>query len=373
MKKLPIFEATATLIGTVIGAGILGIPYAVSKVGFIPGILIMIGIALIIMVGQLMLAEVCLRTPVIHQIPGYTGRYLGTAAKRITFVVTIMGGYGALLAYVIGEGEVLQALLGGSSMVWSLAFFAVASLMVYFGINVVKRSELVMTVFIFLITLSIGVYAWNQIEFAHLMFWQPKNWVLLYGVLLFAFSGSVAIPEMREILKHRERMFVRAIIGANVLIFIVYALFTYLVLGVTGSATTEIATVGLGAHIGPRMIIIGNLLAFFTMGTSFLTSALGLRDMFRFDYRVKTFPAWMYAVIAPLVIFVLGIRDFITVLGVVGGVLVSIQTIILVLTYWKARKTKAREPEFSLGSMYVIGALLIICFAVGGVMTILNI
>ena len=197
MKKLPLFESSATLIGTVIGAGILGLPFAVAQVGFVPGIALMVIVAAVILVRQLMLAEVTLRTPHVHQIPGYAGVYLGPIAKRVTFVAALLGGYGTLLAYIIGEGEVLAVLLGGSQSVWSLVFFVVGSVLVFLGLNVVKRSELIMTSFIFLITILIGFFAWNQIAFTHLSFWNPGNSILLYGVLLFAFSGSVAIPEMR--------------------------------------------------------------------------------------------------------------------------------------------------------------------------------
>ena len=37
-KKLLLWEAIATLVGTIIGAGILGIPYVIAKAGFWTGI-----------------------------------------------------------------------------------------------------------------------------------------------------------------------------------------------------------------------------------------------------------------------------------------------------------------------------------------------
>ena len=38
MRKKRLFEAVSTLVGCVIGAGILGIPYVVAKAGFVTGL-----------------------------------------------------------------------------------------------------------------------------------------------------------------------------------------------------------------------------------------------------------------------------------------------------------------------------------------------
>ena len=51
MKKLPFLEAIGTLIGTIIGAGVLGIPYVIAKAGFLTGLvdLFIIGFAVLIL------------------------------------------------------------------------------------------------------------------------------------------------------------------------------------------------------------------------------------------------------------------------------------------------------------------------------------
>lgn len=370
--KLPLFEASATLIGTVIGAGILAIPYAVSQGGLTIGLVLLLVLGFLIGLRHLMLAEIALRTPHSHQMPGYAGIHLGGIFKYFDFGIVVVGGLGSMLAYMIGEGEVLAAIFGGSPFNWALAFFIVASLFVYFGLNIVKHSELVMTLAIFVITLLIGVFSWRQLNIANLFFSSSGDWVLPYGVILFAYTGAVAIPEMRRQLRGRESDFPKAIVLASVVIFLVYFIFTVLVLGVTGDRTTEVATIGLGQVVGSRLLLIGNLLAFFTMGTSFLTVSLGLRDMFRFDYHLPPPLAWFIVVILPLIIFVLGARDFIKIISLIGGVLAGLQTVIIVLTFWRARLTGWRRPEFTLGPMRIAGTLIILIFLIGVVATLLN-
>ena len=83
MNSLSTFRATALLCGTIIGAGVLGIPYVISKVGFIPGFFIILLIGLAMLMLNLLLGEVILRTPGNHQLPGYAERYLGKTGKKL--------------------------------------------------------------------------------------------------------------------------------------------------------------------------------------------------------------------------------------------------------------------------------------------------
>lgn len=373
MKKLPLFESSATLIGTVIGAGILSIPYAMAQVGFWIGTVMMIVLGGAMMLRHLMLAEITLRTPHVHQTPGYSGIYLGKWAKHLDTFVTVISRYGSLLAYTVGVGLVLETLLGGTVVFWGCLFFGIGSIFIYVGLNIIKKSELILSSAIFLVTIAIGIFSWDHIDSVNLNFLGFENLILPYGVLLFAYAGSTAIPIMREELQGREKLMLRSIIGATLFIFIVYMVFSFMVLGVTGRETTEVATIGLGENIGAHMVFIGNLLALFTMATSFLTIGLGTKATFIYDYHVKPFVAWLLTITVPIILFLSGARDFIMILGITGGVLSSIQTVILICTYWKARKKGWRQPEFNLGPMRVTGVLLIVVFIAGAIATIMNI
>ncbi|MEK6816901.1 MAG: aromatic amino acid transport family protein, partial [Nanoarchaeota archaeon] len=60
-------EAIATLVGTIIGAGVLGIPYVVAKSGIKIGLvhILLLGIAILFI--NLYVAEISLRTKKTHQ------------------------------------------------------------------------------------------------------------------------------------------------------------------------------------------------------------------------------------------------------------------------------------------------------------------
>ncbi|OGK58837.1 hypothetical protein A3G65_01945 [Candidatus Roizmanbacteria bacterium RIFCSPLOWO2_12_FULL_37_7b] len=368
-----ILQAIATLIGTVIGAGILGIPYAVSKVGFLPGMVMLIILSVITVVLQLMFAELTLRTKHDHQIPGYSGFYLGYHIKQLALIVGLLAGYGTLLAYLIGEGKVLSSLFGGSQFMWGLIFFVFGSFIIYKGLEVIKRFEVVLAGFVLSTLVVIGIFLSPHVRLDNLIYWDTTRLLIPYGVLLFALSGTVIIPQIRQELKGQEHKFPSVIIGANLIVFLVYAGFMYFVLGVTGKETTEVATVGLGYTVGRNILILGNILAFFTMSTGFLAIGIAMRSLFQYDYNFSRKKALVAAIGVPLVLFLIGARDFIAVLGVVGGVLLGIQNALIVFSFWKSLINGNRKPEFRLGALSYTGFILLVVFIVGAVLTFLNI
>ena len=107
--------ALATLIGTMIGAGILGIPYVVMKSGFAIGLIHIFVIAFLIMITMLYLGEIALRTNHSFQLTGYAEKYLGKKGKLLMIAATVIGVYSALIAYLIGQGESLSHLIHGSN------------------------------------------------------------------------------------------------------------------------------------------------------------------------------------------------------------------------------------------------------------------
>ena len=65
------WATTFTLTGTIIGAGILGLPYVFAQSGIFIGIFWLILIGLIVMYVCLCLGEVSLRTKGKHHLVGY--------------------------------------------------------------------------------------------------------------------------------------------------------------------------------------------------------------------------------------------------------------------------------------------------------------
>ncbi len=364
--------AIATFVGSIIGAGILGIPFAVAQTGFGIGIILLISLTTATTILSLMLAELTLRTKKDHQMPGYSALYLGPRFGSITFFIDIISGYIVQLAYIVGLGEVLAALLSGSPVFWSVVVFCIVAVFVYKGLETIKVIELVMTIGIFVIVLILAIILSPHISLLNFNYADPTRVGLPYGVIMFALAGHITIPAIRRLLVGNEKKFPSVIIISYILVFIVYATFMYIVLGVTGHETTEVATIGLGMKIGPVMIVLGNVLALFTMSTCYLANGLALRRVFEFDYKKPRILSTFLAVIPALILFVFGIRHFIIILGLVGGIILGLQSAFIILCFWKAQKHGDRKPEFRLGKLTLVGLALLTIYIIGAILTLLE-
>ncbi len=364
-ERANFFETIAIILGTIVGAGVLGIPYAVARVGFGIGLVYLLGLGVVSLLLHVLLGEVIIRTKdTTTQLAGLAGTYLGRPGKLIMSGLFFLGTYSALLAYMIGEGEVLTALFGGSTFVWSMLFLAVGAFFLHRGLKTVKVVELIMVTGLFFVVLGIAFFSAPAITLTNLT--TPPNWVYLllpYGVILFAFHGTTSLPIARTLLAREPRLFKRAIIIACVSSMALYILFAMVVVGVTGLATTEVATVGLGEALGPWVALFGNVFAFFAMGTSFLALGTALHETYEWDYKVPPNIAWLLTVLVPLVIFVSGVRSFVGVISFAGALFISIEAIMIVLMYWRAWTARggverARGFAFhhaAFASMVVIG------------------
>jgi len=155
--------ALSTLVGTIIGAGIFGLPYVVSKAGIIPSIFYFVVLGGIVLLLHLMFGEIALRTSAKHRLIGYANIYFGDWAKKLVTVSTIVGIVGALLAYIILAGDFLQIILSPivsvSSVTLSLVFWAALSVFVLRGIQAIAKMEFFMNIALFLVIGVIFIFA----------------------------------------------------------------------------------------------------------------------------------------------------------------------------------------------------------------------
>jgi amino acid permease len=357
------FVASAALIGTIIGAGFLGIPYVIMKSGFIPGILIMLFVFAIIVITKLYFGEIILRTKTIHQEAGYAWLYLGEKGKFLMFLSMIFGIYSALLAYLIAEGQSLSFILFGNlnyQLQMGLAFWFVLSILVYFGINSLKKGEPMGVILVFVMLISISVLLWNKIDVSNLTYLNWPNTFIPFGVILFSFLGYSALPEVRRIIGESGNTMKKSIWIANITALICYLIFTFVVLGAKGPLTPQIATLALGKPFV--------LLGIITMFTAYLSISIALTDMFAFDFRRTRIRAWLYTISVPVLLFLalefFQSADFIKIINL-GGILSGGLAAILILFMVKnAKKLGTRKPEYEMPYSSFLTILLIIIFIV---------
>src|SRR5688572_22837200 len=142
-EKKQFFIAIATLIGSIIGVGVFGIPYAFSQVGLVPALAYVVVLGGIQLLQHLFYAEAAIACPEPLRLVGLTRKYLGKRASVAATVSTVLGYWGGMLAYIIVGGTFLHALLGpflgGELFTYQIAWIAVAACIIYFGLDIVSK------------------------------------------------------------------------------------------------------------------------------------------------------------------------------------------------------------------------------------------
>ncbi len=365
-ERLTLYEAVALMVGATVGAGILGIPYAVSKVGVVVGVVYILALGLLIAGINLMVGEVSARTMDNLQIVGLTRKYVGKKGGLLMMFLFYIQLFAIIAIYIIAEGEILASLFPGSSFFWSIVFWLIGGTMVYFGLEIIKKAEVFLTLAIIIVILVIAFLCFPYVDTTTYKAVNMAYFFMPYGVILFAFSGLGTIPAAYRLLYGNNFLFKKAIIISSLVSITIYTIFTILVIGVTGTGTTEIATIGLGQAIGKVMFYMANIFALLAMSTSFLMLSMELRDSlnwdFNFPYRWSTF----MALGIPMAIFLAGARQFILLIDIVGGIIISGQMFLIIYVYWRAKKEGDIEPsKYTLHYTFLVASIALIAFFLG--------
>lgn len=363
-------KAIAVLVGTTIGAGFFGIPYAVTKVGFSVGLIYLLILGLLTLVLNLIYGEVILRTPGDHQLTGYGQIYFGKTGKAIATFGLFTGLYGALLAYLIKIGEFISLVSGISiPLFFSLVFFTIASTAIFFGLKTIAKIELVLVSLILLFIVILAFIGLPHLQSTNYELTMDQlsinNLFFPYGVILFALAGYSAIPEMEEVLRQNHRKLKKAIIAGSLIPLVVYLVFAIIIVGISGKQTSDDAISNLALHLPNWIVKFGAGLGILTMSTSFLAIGYVLREVWHRDFRLSKTAAFVWAVFPPLVLFLLGSRSFIAVLEITGALTGGFTGILIIACFLQAKKQGRRAPAYFLSIPEVLLLILGVIFLLG--------
>lgn len=366
------YNAIATLVGTIIGAGIFGLPYVASKAGLTITVFYMVALSVIVTLLHLLYGEVALRTNGNHRLVGYASIYLGKWGKRISSFSVIFGSYAALLAYVILGGifmnRIFGGIFGGTDFIYSLAFFFISSILIAKGLRMVSRVELLLSFFLVAAIFVFLIKGLFFINFSNFYFPSDLSDMFLpYGVILFSLSGASVIPELIVILKENKAGLKKAIIWGTMIPAAIYFFFVIVVLGVSGIQTSQDSISGLAKYYGDGIITFGAFIGFLAVITSFLAFGVNLKKTFEYDYNVSQINSLILALFIPFALFVLGIDNFIKVISFAGAIGGGLDGIIIILMYRKADRERKgnRTPEYDITTGNFLECLIIAIFALG--------
>ena len=362
------FQATAVMIGYIIGVGMFGLPYLVSKAGVLPFFFFMVILLPVQYLLHLVYASMIVSTKTYHRLPGYAGIYLGEGAKIFIFIAKMIGNMGALLAYIIITGvflnELLSPLFGEHEFIYASVLFALEAAIVYFGIGMIAKAELFMTALLVLVVFFIIARGLPFVEADNFIALDWKYFILPYGALLFSLDGNGALPIVATLVR-RDPMLLKKVIryGTFISAFIIVA-FTLTIAGISGANTTPDALIGVHS-IMDGVIVLALIFGIFSMVTSFFGVAESIKETLNWDFKVNRFLSWALAVFVPYGFYLYGVRNLSDVIILVGSIGGGICAIALIVIFNKIRKKKNGMIMFDYKPSIILQWGLILLFVLG--------
>lgn len=353
ISKMRLFWASIRpLVGQMVGAGLFAIPFVFSQSGFGVGIIALIISTAISIITLLMFADLALVLKGHHRFVGIIHELTGPVGGFFAAIALFGSIYGALVAYTLIGGsfayEVFSPLIPWQLAIYRFLFFIISAVLVVGGSLAVARYQKYL---ICLYVCGIGllaVFAAPHILLEHFVVATSSSWFLPFGVTLFSLTAFSAVPEMRDILGHERAMLPRAVVIGTMLVAILYAVFAFIVVGVTGLSTTPETLHGLGSSLGLGFVALASAIGLCTVTTAFISQGVVLQNTFLFDYRFRYFTSFILALGIPVLILALGVHDVTRVIDITGGLFVGLMGLCIIAAY----ETLRRLPHSTKRSLY---------------------
>ena len=374
-ERKRMIKASFVLFGTIVGAGIFGLPYMVQRAGFLPGLFWMLLLAGAVTLTHLLYGEVVMATPGEHRLVGYVKLHLGPWAHRVEMVASVIGLFGSNLAYLILGGlfisSIFQALgmpLAEAQGTAILFLFGLAS--AWFGTKFLSGVNFWLTLVEFGSFALLSGIALSGVHAGYLTTVHLDQAFLPYGIVLYAYGGLTAISEVRAIVGVGNPRAVRkSIVAGTLLAAALTIVFVTSVVGALGPDTTEEAVGGLNARFGGSLPLIGAVAGFFSILTSYIVFSEYLKSQFQRDFQWPKLVAVAAATVVPLMLFLLGVRSFGAVIELIGALLIGLEGIFVA---WMYQKVRVKYPDKVMAVPHWLVHVLMGVYAAGMAYTILT-
>lgn len=377
-----IVSAALLIMSTMVGTGMLGMPLAEGKSGFIPSCALLLFSWVYTFCASMLLLETCTWLPRGANFMTISRQLLGKHVALLFWVCYAIFFYCATTAHIVAAGEAIVGLSRHtvSNIVASILFTAFFGTFVYTSIQASSRLNrllllgLAFLCFFFTLTL---------IPRLNLDLLKEREWPRIFLAMdefLYAFGFQIIIPPLYNYLECDVKAMKKAIwIGTTVSLFI-FAIWMFLVLGIVPGS--ELGAVPLDSSIQPldRFLNLRPTSAFvyefiiISIGTSFLAMTVAFLDFWRdtLQWNKKNTHGLILFILVFAIPFVLAINyptTFIRLLhfgGAFGTIIVfGIFPIILVWIGRYYRKYSLLTPELLRGGKTSL--LLLLLASIGAI------
>ncbi len=358
MKFNDNLKAYFVIFSTIIGLGIFVLPYTFFQSGYY-FLFWLVFLFFAFFVLHLIYGEILLQTKEKHNLPGLAGLYLHPSAKHLVWFFDFFGMLGVFLIYFIALAKFWSLILPISPLIVKFVFALINLYFILKDIRIFAQMETILSLGIFIVFLFIILMLLPNFDFSNikLAIQNTKEPILPYGILLFAFSGTSAIPIVIDLIGKNKKYFLKINFYALLSIVILYLIYTLVVVGFLDGKVSEESLQSLAPYLPKAFLLFAVI--FVTLNITFVDMAFYLKRGLAYDYNLKPriINLIMTFSILPLTFF--ESLSLVPLIGLISEIFLGFNLLILSLIYLKLPK----KEYFNLPNLLTI--FLALFFLVG--------
>lgn len=335
------------LAGTIIGAGMFSLPFVFQEAGFLTGLIYLAAFAAIYILVYWLYADLILRTYGEHRLVGYARIYFGNAGFWPALFVGLIQLFFVLTIYLILAPSFSGLIFSGESLNQLLIFWIIGSLIILFNTRRIALLEFLMVAGIVLIIILIAVLGLKKFLLTA-NFQESIDWsrIFVAGPILFALSGSLAVPEVVSYFKESSAPFSflkKSLALSSVLPALAYAAFVFGIWGLSGQISEDSVSGLIGRVPDPVLVFLG-ILGFLSLISSYIVVGLNARRILEYDLFL---PGWLsraLVIFTPPALYFSGFQNFIYLVSFVGLLFLPLENLLIIFMWLKADKISDFPP-----------------------------
>ena len=347
--SLTFWEGAGIIVGHGVGSGVLAVPYLASRNSWQSFVLIIVVAYLVNLILHYMIAELSLNNGGGQFITIFENElFKGKIGKYLSWGAFAIMGFSVLVniaGFISGGGAVFSSWFGLPVWISQLLYFIICSLVVYSGMKAVgifeKISVFSMLGVVFILFFSVMK---GEKEALPSHFVASSNILALYGMVAFALSAVMSVPQVVKGFDGNPRKIKASIAAGTLINVLLIVVITFMTLVGSGSSITQDgALVDLSRKLGGWVGIIGYIFSLLALSTSFWANSLNFRDIVSEKTGLSRKKSWIAATMPCLILALLGLEGFVGFTRI-SGVIQVITGIGVIFAYHLSRKRIGKSP-----------------------------
>lgn len=333
------WRVAAIITAATFGDGVFALPFVFYQSGWLLSLGYLVVLATVIISAHVVYLKTLEKVGEKERLLGLARRYFGEKGFWVGFVAIVLGLLLTLVAYLILGTQFVGILFPSALPGGPLAVFWIfTSLLVLASDRHIVGLELAGIICSSLIVVLIFATAWPHVFFAGIPAVNMKNAFLPFGVILFELAGWTGIEPAYESRKRdgRKNDPWRALALGTFVAAILSVVFVSGILGSASHITSDTVSGLSNWPIWKRDLLA--ILGLCAVTTVFMPIAREIKNSLEKDLRWKKSYSHGLIILLPVACILLGLNNFLIVVGIVGGVFLSTQYLLIISVGRRALK-----------------------------------